>query len=242
MDGASPIVLDLDAFSAFLPLFLRVCGILALAPIFGEERLPPTSRVMLALMVAWAVYPAVAVRPPIPETMTGLTLGLGGELALGAAIGLTAKAVFGGVELAGQVAGSQGGLDFAHTVDPLTHQQRPVLSQFYYLLAMMLFLAADGHHLFLRALARSFVTIPLLSAGVDAELSRSLMSLGAGVFTLAIQIGAPLFGVMLLTNLMMGLLARTSPQFNIFSVGFIVLAGAVVILVWATLPYAVSAL
>ncbi|MCA9771580.1 MAG: flagellar biosynthetic protein FliR [Myxococcales bacterium] len=221
----------------FLPVFFRVGALFIMLPIVGDERVPPTNRVAITLMVALAVASTLNVRVAIPGTVTELALGLGLEFAFGLAIGTAVKVVFAGVELAGQIIGYQAGLAAANVIDPMSQSQKPLVSELLFLSSMLLILTLNIHHVFLRTIVASFAVVPPLGAHMSAEVSNYILELGGAVFTLAFRIAAPMIAILLLAKLGLGLIARTSPQFNIFSVGFVLLTIVGLGALYAAMPY-----
>ena len=63
-------------------------------------------------------------------------------------------------------------------------------------------------------------SLPPGGASVNSDLTQGILSLSASVFTIGLQIGAPLIVALFLANMIIGLLARTVPQIQVFVVGF----------------------
>jgi flagellar biosynthetic protein FliR len=147
-----------------------------------------------------------------------LMLRLIGEVAIGVTIGLAVQMVFSGVQMAGQLVGFQMSFAIANVVDPAGEAQVPLLSQFSHVLAMLLFLATNAHHLLLRALTESFQLIPPLGFHYRQALVEEVMGLAGNMFVVTIKLGAPVIVVLLLTSVAMGLMARTVPQMHVFIV------------------------
>ena len=82
---------SIEQASAFLPIAVRVAAMFLMLPIFGDERVPPLSRLALVLMISVAVFGAVEVQSTLPESVVGLALSLIAEFALGIAIGVAAR-------------------------------------------------------------------------------------------------------------------------------------------------------
>jgi flagellar biosynthetic protein FliR len=61
--------------------------------------------------------------------------------------------------------------------------------------------------------------------------------MGADIFTVALTISLPFVAVMLLTNIVLGVLARVAPQLNIFAVGFPLTILVGLALLFLLLPY-----
>jgi flagellar biosynthetic protein FliR len=151
-------------------------------------------------------------------TLIGLVIGICSEIAIGITIGLSIKLIFTGIQLAGQIAGLQMGLAMANVMDPSSSVQIPLFSQLFNLMAMLVFLAVNAHHLFFKAIVDSYRFLPPLTLQMTNQLVALMMKLAANMFVLAIKVGAPLIAIMLLVSVGLGLVARTVPQMNIFVV------------------------
>jgi len=121
--------------------------------------------------------------------------------------------------LAGQIVDIQMGLGMVNIIDPITSTQISVMGQYYYLIATLVFLSVDGHHLLLRALADSFTLVPLGQAHFTAALGTKMMAMFSQIFFIAFRVGAPVIGALFITNMALGVVARTVPQMNVFIVG-----------------------
>ena len=127
------------------------------------------SRVVVFLAVA--MLPALASAGPAPElsrSTVALLLALSAETAIGLLLGLVAQFVFGAVQMAGELAGMQMGLGLASLIDPQSHDRVVVLAQWQSALALLLFLAVDGHHMLIQAVAESFRRVPPGAVGLSA--------------------------------------------------------------------------
>jgi flagellar biosynthetic protein FliR len=130
------------------------------------------------------------------------------------------RLVFAALELAGELIGLQMGLSFAGFFNPSTGATQNAVASFMSLLALLMFIAIDGHLMLIHALAESFRLYPV-SVGMDLPMGFDrLLRLGADMFAIALTIALPFLAVMLLTNVVLGVLARVAPQLNIFAVGF----------------------
>ena len=160
---------------------------------------------------------------PLPALAGGLpelTVAIGGEVLVGALVAFLIVALFAVVQLAGQSIGIQMGFAAASQFDPTTQSNSVVVAQFQFIVATLLFFAMDGHHRAIEALAASFTRVPLLHAQLTGGVMSLIVTVTAGVFVAAISVAAPVIAAMLLTNLGLGILARTLPQMNVFMVAF----------------------
>ena len=83
------------------------------------------------------------------------------ELLTGIAMALVIQFFFAGVQLAGQLIDTQMGFGIMNVVDPLVGTQTPLLGNFKFILAILLFLQIDGHHYFIKALFDSYELVPI---------------------------------------------------------------------------------
>jgi flagellar biosynthetic protein FliR len=216
----------------------RFGGLVGAAPVFGHAALP--GRVRLVLVAAIAVALAGTVPPGAAATITtvwGLAAAVGLEVATGVVFGLAAQLIFAGVQLGGQLAGTQMGLGLASLVDPQSQSQVTAIALWQQLLALLVFLALDVHHLLLRAVLRSFEIAPPGGLHLGAPQLTGLLGLAAGMFEIGARIAAPVLVALLLTNAALGVLARTIPQLNVFVVGFPLNVGVGFLVLGAALPF-----
>ena len=213
----------LDTAVNFVPTFVlvvfRLAGMMLYAPLFGSSRIPRRIRVLLILVLAFGVTPGV--RPPqaLPQTPWGLALGIGGEMAFGLAMGMVLSFVFVAVQWAGEMIGQQMGLNLSEVFDPQFGSQGSIVGDMYFMLTLVAFLGVGGHHAMLRGVRQSFDALPLLSVGVDRPVLAMVIGLLQASTTLALRLAAPMLLTMLVTDLALGLIGRTMPQFNVMQAG-----------------------
>jgi flagellar biosynthesis protein FliR len=209
----------LEQVQTFLFVLVRTAAVLFSVPFLDSKNVPIMVKAGLAVAVTLLIVPHLPSGPPdLLDRPVHLIMGLAVEVVVGLMIGLIVQLFFTGIQLAGQTIGYQMGFAIANVVDPASSLQIPLLSQFYNLFAMMLFLALDVHVYFIKTLAEMFQHIPLWSFRLDQDLFALIMMLTANAFIMAVKIGAPVMVALLLTNAALGLVARTVPQMQIFVV------------------------
>ena len=211
--------ISLPQLQIFFLIFLRVGAIMMFIPIFDSRNIPVLFKAGLVFSVSILLFPILKL-DTIPFINSAIPFGIGvtGEIMMGAIIGLSIKLIFAGIQLAGQLSGFQMGLAIANVMDPVTSAQVSIIAQLNNLMAMLIFLTINAHHMFLRALAESFRLIPPFDVQFSNSLIEHLISLSGNMFIIAIKVGAPVIVALLLTNVAFGLIARTVPQMNIFLV------------------------
>ena len=83
--------------------------------------------------------------------MADVTIGLG--------IAYIARLIFTAVQIAGTVVDFQMGFGVVNVIDPQTDNQVSVTAQLHNILAILIFLALDGHHYIIQAIVESFFVI-----------------------------------------------------------------------------------
>jgi len=225
----------LDQFHIFLLILLRVSALLIVAPIFGHRLFLARAKVGLAVMVSMVVFPLVD-GFDVPEGFFPYAVMMAGEVILGLVLGYVVLLLFIGIQFAGQLAGLQMGFGIVNVIDPQSHDQISIIGQFLNILAILLVLTLDGHHIILNGLLGSFEAVPLGGVVLQASIAHKLIALSSEVFVIAIKISAPILVALFLISTAMGVLARTVPQMNVFIVGFPVQLAVGLSVLVATLP------
>lgn len=207
-----------ESIFLFILILTRVGGVLASAPMFGSLNVPPTLKIGLAALVALLLAPVVGPAPAVVGIWDGLLLIIM-ELIVGLMIGLVTYFVFVAAQLAGQIVDLQMGFGIVNVIDPVTSNQVSIMGQFKFLIVILVFLAVDGPHIVLRAASESYDVVPIGQGVLGSAGWEYFSSRFSQVFILAIRFAAPTIGALLLTNLALGVMARTVPQMNVFIVG-----------------------
>lgn len=221
---------------------LRIGAALMAAPIFGARNVPVNVRVLFSFALAAMVAPLLDDLPVIdPLTAVGALVALQ-QVLIGLLMGFMLQMVFSAVAAAGESMAFSMGLGFALANDPQNGVQVPVVSQYFVIIATILFLSLNGHLVLFQILVDSFRFLPI---GVDAigfEVFYGIALWGANMFRYALLIAMPVIVAMLLINLALGVVARAAPQLNIFAVGFPVMLTAGLVMILVSLPTLVTQL
>lgn len=223
-----------DTLALLVLLLARVGGFLAVAPVFDNQALPASVKVLLSLMLTLLLFPVVDIPAPARLLPDGLLLVVG-QVVTGIALAFALRIVFAGASLAGYLVGQQMGLGFAALQDPQNGAQIPLTSRLYMVALTLSFLALDGHLLMIGALADSYRWLPLGEGGPQGLVAATLEFTGH-LFSLATAIALPAVAALLMVNLSFGVLTRAAPQMNILVVGFPVTLLLGLLLLLVTLP------
>jgi flagellar biosynthetic protein FliR len=205
--------------NGFLWPFFRIAGLVGTAPILGESSIPIRLKVGVAALCTLVVMPLLG---PIPDVPTGSFAGLliaAQQVLIGMALGLCMHLIFTATKMAGEFVGLQMGLAFASFFDPATGANTAVLSRLFNLVAMLIFLAVNGHLLMIDGLMRTFDFLPV-GAPLDPNGWGALLEWSGQLWISGMLLALPLIIVLLTINLALGILNRTAQQLSVFAVGF----------------------
>ncbi|WP_411877542.1 flagellar biosynthetic protein FliR [Polaromonas sp. YR568] len=205
---------------AFLWPFVRMLALISTAPIFSEHAVPRRTKVGLAMLLTLVIAPTLGAPPAVPLVSAAGFWILVQQILIGAAMGFSMRMVFAAVQAAGEYAGLQMGLSFASFFDPTSGGNTMVIARLLNVMAMLIFLAVDGHLMLVMVLAESFQALPIADAPLAAGGWFLLANAGGEIFAGGLMLALPLIATLLTLNLAMGILNRVSPQFSIFAVGF----------------------
>lgn len=206
--------------SLFLLVLARWTGMIMLAPVFGARGVPGYVKLGLAASISLILYPIVlGSHPEIPLELLPYIGIVIKEVVVGLVIGFVIYTLTAILEGAGQLIDFQMGFTMGNALDPVYGMQSPMMGNFQLVLATMLLLATNAHYYLIAAMVKSYAYIPLNPAALPQGITFYTRLIG-NVFALSLQIALPVFGALLLADLGVGLLSRTVPQLNIFSVVF----------------------
>jgi flagellar biosynthesis protein FliR len=205
----------------FLVVLARVGGLVTFAPFWSNRAANAKVRAIFALVLAIALTPVLISRVgSLPTDIGGIIPIMAGELLIGMFLGFIGKIVFSGFEIAAHLLSSQMGFSLAGTIDPSTQAHTTAFGTIAHMFAMMILLAADGHHWFLAATVKSFSTTAPGTFAFSYEMVDLLIRLSANALVVGVTLAAPAIIVLLAVELALEIFGRTAPQFQVFILGF----------------------
>ncbi len=236
-------LLSIPTILTFVLILTRISGIFVGSPLLGAGGIPRQIKIGMALVIALILFPlhAGAEAFQIPLNLIQFSVLAVQEFAIGVLIGFTAELIFAGVRMSGEYLAVQMGMSISSVLDPMTGIQTPIIGQFYYIFAFLLFLILNVHHALIVALDRSFHWIPLGDGfhhwGV---LTQKFILMGGEMFVVALLVAMPVMAVLMLTDTAMAFMAKVMPQMNIFIVGLPLKSAVGLLVVMVTLPLLAS--
>ena len=205
----------------FMAILTRLSGLLMSAPLFSTYPIPSQVKIWLSAFIAFILFPIIQVNSGFvtPNSVPALTLILFKEFAIGYAIGFCAKIMFSGIELGVNTFTIQMGLSADQALNPTSGGNSPVLSQAYTYLASMIFVALGAHRWLFAAIYNSFKSMPIgYTLTFSPGIIEQIVIISGQLFSIALGIAIPIFGVLFITDVLLGFTSKMMPQMNIFMV------------------------
>ena len=212
---------NITEIAILLSILLRLSIILFMLPIFSSAGVPSVLKALIVISFSIMLFPVVRQNiQPLPLELASLTAVVIGELIYGILFALSMLLIISAFQLAGELIGFEMGFGFSQTADPQTGARFSVLSVWTQLLAILVFLSINGHHVVLKILVDSFKTIPIGSFALDSGFFTRIILLSGMLFVIAMKLAAPVLAVLILTQIGLGLMSKFAPQINILATSF----------------------
>lgn len=222
----------------FALVLTRISGFFLVLPVFGWKAVPPQVKAAVAILLAlfFCAHKPLGIRTEEISVPAAIVL-LAGEATYGLALGLIVALLFSVVQISGRIAEQQMGMTLSEIIDPLTGDESGELSSLMDMVFILLFLSANGHHLFLMILSKSYDafpagTIPRLDLLVEGVVSTSSV-----MFIASLRLAAPLLAGFLILMVALALFARLVPEMDIFLVSMPAQIALGLFLVAAFIPF-----
>lgn len=200
--------------------FIRTLALFAAAPAFNGATVPVPLKVALAVVLALLVGSIVDQPVPLDLSWRSLVLTIE-QILVGIAMGFAMQLALAAMSVAGDFIGVQMGFGFATLLGIEGNFAVPVMSDFFGLIGLVLFLAFNGHLVLIGALVKSFSVVPVaVGASVPISGWAALANAGAMLFEIGVFLALPIVAAILTMHLAVGTLSRAAPQINLMSVGF----------------------
>lgn len=204
----------------FLLVLVRVSCFVFIAPFFSMSNTPKRVRIGLSICVAVLLYQVVPRRGVSYDTLLGYFIIVMKEAVTGLLVGFAANLCSTIVTFAGHIADMEMGLSMASMMDPTTKESATITGVYYNYMVLLMLMISGMHRYLLKALAETYLLIPVNGVVLEGD---SLLAAIAGFLSDYIVIGfricLPIFAVMIILNAVLGVLAKVSPQLNMFAVG-----------------------
>lgn len=205
----------------FLLILVRVSSFVFIAPFFSMSNTPVRVRLGLSIFISVLLYQTLTPAPAIQySTVLGYAVIIAKEALTGFLIGFGTNMCVSIVNFAGFIADMETGLSMVTIFDPATKQTTSITGSIYQNVLMLMLIATGMYQYLLLALVETFTLIPINGAVFQTDkLLVSVVKFLGDYIIIGFRICLPIFCTVLLLNSILGVLAKVSPQMNMFAVG-----------------------
>ena len=213
-------IVTIEQIIAFILVFTRMASLLTFAPVFSNKEVLSLFKIALCFWISALTLYFIPLPKVFPETLIMLMLAIIVEILIGAILGFISQIFITAINVGGAIMDTQAGLSVASLLDPSTGSQTTIIARFTSLIALLVFLLIDGHHIIFSILIQSFQAIPIAAEPSFNNAIMFLLETSVHIFSIGLQVSAPILLVVFLIDFGFGMLSRVAPQVNVFQLGF----------------------
>ena len=196
--------------TAAMLVLVRLSGLMVFAPLFSSAAIAPRIKAGFVIAMTVLLVPAVA---SIPNARVTLDMkAVLGELGVGLVFGFSLTLLNEALSFAGTLLGMEFSFSLVNLMDPNSMVETPVLGQMLGWLGVLVIIGAGLDRSLLAAVVRSFCTVPVGQAMMQAKTGAALAVMAGGIFLAGLQLAAPVIAAALAVEVTVTLVARLSPQ------------------------------
>ncbi len=219
----------------YLLVVCRVGTIVAFIPGFGEQFVPPRTKIALALLISLMLYPVAPIQALLPDSLSMAARLILIEVTIGVWIGMVARGIMAALQYAGQQIAQMSALAMAFA-PPSAFQGASMVSSFLMIGAVAMIFATDTHHHMIEAMLFSYDRIPVghlpLETMVDQMAKATSMVMYVGI-----SLAGPFFVVGILANIGLGLANKMMQTLPVFLVAASLLIAVGMTFLFMAIPH-----
>jgi len=197
---------------------VRMTGLLAAMPGFGQTRTPLLIRVALVVLMSLVLAPVVPAPKALPDGIYQLSVIMLTELAAGLLLGLCVAIVIDTVAFAGQLMDTQMGFSFVQFLDPVSAHPASVSGALLTQVTMIFILVSGLHHQMILALVESYRILPI-GQGLPLKPLALVVQVGL-ILVRGFQLAFPVMLTLFLIDVMEGISGKFMPQLQLIQLSF----------------------
>ena len=212
---------SLTEIEYFLLIFVRISTFVFLAPFYGMNGVPRQVKIGLSFFVSVLLFNVTKPHEALVySTVWGYAMIVAKEALTGLFLGYGVSICTGILAFAGRIIDMETGLSMVNLVDPTTKEMSSMTGVFYQYMVTLILMISGMHRYLLQALAETYILIPVNGAVFHTDkLLETMLLFLRDYILIGFRICLPVFAVMLLLNAVLGIMAKVSPQMNMFAVG-----------------------
>ena len=223
----------------FFLVAIRLGALIFLIPALGGRIYPTQIKVAVVMMVTILIVPNINLMNLETIRLWELAYYAVGELLMGLFLGISVRALFSVIEVAGEIISRNMGLMMAQQFDPASGSNSNIIGVLLFYFGTMIFFIIGGHHQVIISLVRSFEIVGLDKSTLMVGNLTSVTTLISQIFSLAVSLGAPFIAVNFIITLGFGVLGKVAPKINVMMISFSfrIFGGLLIFLVTANLIF-----
>lgn len=211
-----------NALGCGIMIFARLLGLFKLAPVFSKSEIPSMVRLSMVLISTIILVGLLKPSPMPIDCPIFLCLVL--NFLFGALVGFIANCILAAILAGGDMINTQMGLSSAMVMDPSTRSQVSIIANFFSVLAMLIFIYSGGIYWLFNSIIKSFELYPIYSTNFHFEKIVNIQFLGeitGNILFMGLHIAGPILLATLGQDIILGIISKTAPQVNVFSLSFL---------------------
>lgn len=223
----------------FAMVLMRVSAFFLILPVFGWKTIPMRIKAALSLLISLFFFLTApfAFGSGRAISIVEIVLLLSNEAIYGLAMGIIAISIFSVVKFCGRIVERQMGMAMAQILDPLTGDMGQPIGMLFEMVFIIMFLNANGHHLFLLTIHRSYEAFPAGSIPSLPLLVGGVVKAGSTLFTAGLRLSAPILAAFLLLMVVLAVVARVAPETNIMFISLPIRVGLGLMMATLFMPF-----
>ena len=215
--------------------FLRITSFFTSSNILFPQGTPNLVKIALCLFLSVVVSVNTGIDIEV-ENMYMLVSYATIEILTGLFLGYITSICFNVIKMGSQLIDMQMGLSMASIYDSTTKTQTTLIGNLIYWMGVLVFFSVNGHHVLIEGLQYSFKIIPIGTSIVENNIDY-LIKIFIEYFTIGFKMSVPVCLALLISELIMGLISRSVPQFNVMILGMPVKILVGILFLLVSLPF-----
>jgi flagellar biosynthesis protein FliR len=227
-----------EILTRFALVLTRLSAFFLVLPIFSWRAIPARIKVATLFLLSFffAIFIPLSSPMGVPSALQ-LILWMLNEATYGLALGLITVLLFSVVKCSGRIIERQMGLAMAEILDPLTGDRTQPLGGLLEILFILLFFAANGHHLLLQIILRSYQAFPIGTSPSIGVLTSGVVKAGSAMLVASLKLSAPILAAFIVMLVVLAIFARIVPDMNVLFISMPVRVGLGMIMVIVFIPF-----
>lgn len=211
--------MDIENVEFFLLVFIRITSFFVAGPFFSMRGIPAILKIGFSFVITIIIFftlPKTLIHMNTPMMFYMLLIK---EVLVGLTLGFVTNLVFLTIQMGGQIVDIKVGFSMSAMFDPVSQSSVSIFGRLYNWIGLVLFFTLNGHYFLIYGISESFNIAPLGFADIYGIGIENIVFVFSKSFLIAFMISIPIALVIFITDIIMGFIARTVPQLNIFIFG-----------------------